>query len=724
MHQIGPGTLIAGRYAVSHRIQQHPRWERWAAQDTPSGRSVVVLAFPGDTPAAAAAIDAARRAAGVADPRLVRVLDVVPGDGDTGTATVSAIIEEPVERAQTLTRILGQGGLPADEARRITGETATALEAAAARGLRHIVLTPRNVLILPDGSVRVRGVAVEAALLGLEETPAAVASRLDARALVGIGYAALTGRWPLTGPDSGLPSAPRVGSAVVAADELAADVCPDLDRLARLTLIEGAGPITATEVRSALRPWASSPTIDLWGDRAAGGAPDRGVTVRTGASNAVGAPTATGASGGDGSSTGPTGVRSGDGAPGRSGGPSSTGSSSETLAGQGVSGHSGRVDKNDSGGGAGTDAPASAAASTGANAGAAAAAVTAAVARGVRGFGSALGAAGAAAAAATTRIGERARHTAGRVSARGESATLDAGVGADSPAPMPDGPPAGEGGPESVGLQRERRGRGDGTRSAADSTRLNVLARPHRQPEFYLEDATLAAVLAGGQAPLEDPVPLVPSPGEMGRGESRLALMIVAGLVVFLALLGIWGLPRLSVATPSARPAASATGSVGASSATGAATGGVQTPLTPVAITGAAMLDATSGQVNSSSAGRAHDGKADTMWRSGWYASDKFGGLNVPGVGLILDLGQQTEVRQVAVTLPVAQDVTVYLANRASVEGATVVGSSAGRTGTLVFDLPAGPVASGQLVIVFVTKLGPDGSGRFRAQVAEVAVSR
>lgn len=83
---------------------------------------------------------------------------------------------------------------------------------------------------------------------------------------------------------------------------------------------------------------------------------------------------------------------------------------------------------------------------------------------------------------------------------------------------MPDGPPAGEGGPESVGLQRERRGRGDGTRSAADSTRLNVLARPHRQPEFYLEDATLAAVLAGGQAPLEDPVPLVPSPGEMGRG--------------------------------------------------------------------------------------------------------------------------------------------------------------------------------------------------------------
>ena len=58
------------------------------------------------------------------------------------------------------------------------------------------------------------------------------------------------------------------------------------------------------------------------------------------------------------------------------------------------------------------------------------------------------------------------------------------------------------------------------------------------------------------------------------------------------------------------------------------------------------------------------------------------------------------------------------------VTGATPVGTSAGRTGTLAFDLPAGPVASGQLVIVFVTKLGPDGSGRFRAQVSEVTVSR
>jgi len=143
-----------------------------------------------------------------------------------------------------------------------------------------------------------------------------------------------------------------------------------------------------------------------------------------------------------------------------------------------------------------------------------------------------------------------------------------------------------------------------------------------------------------------------------------------------------------------------------------------------VPIAGGALFDANTGQAPSSTAGRAFDGKTDTMWRSGWYASEKFGGLKVAGIGLVLDLGQQTEVRQVTTTLPVAQDLTVYVANRASLDGATTIGASSGRSGQIVFDVPAGPVASGQLVIVFFTKLGPDGSGRFRAQVSEVSVSR
>lgn len=713
MHEVGPGTLIADRYAVSHRLQQHPRWERWAAHDTTLGREVVILTFASGTPAAAAAVDAARRAAAVTESRLVRVLDIVTpptAGGDShpdsggGAPEICAVVEEPVERSRSLTRILEQGGLPADEARRITGEAAKALDAAAARGLRHIVLTPRNVLLLPDGSVRVRGVAVEAALLGLEDTPATVGARLDATALVGIGYAALTGRWPLSGADSGLQRAPIVGGSVVAADELSADACTDIDRLARATFVDHAGPSSPADVLAELRPWPSGPTVDLWGDRRPAIDP---AAADPGSSSAGAAPAGSDHAvegGGQGGGEG------GGGLPG-------TGADPDVLGAQGFSSDAGSASGTEVGSAAGT------AAGT-------AAAITAAVTKGARGVGSALGSAGSAASQAASRLGGRARHTVERLSTRAEP-----GAGADGATelratsldpvtgPAPNTPGSGDGGTPSSQPPR-------GTEPGDGSSRPRPTPRTLRAPDLIREDATLASVLSPVDSPLEGAVPLVPISGELGRDESRLALAIVAGLVVLLAILGIWGLPRLtSVGLPSgsgstAGVTAKATGTTQPGST---ATGAVAPPagaLTPVAIIGAATFDASAGQVASSSAPKGYDGDPATMWRSKWYANDKFGGLKVPGVGYIVDLGQQTEVRRVTVTLPVAQDLTVYVANRASLDGATSIGSSTGKTGQLVFDAPAGPIASGQLVIVFITKLGPDGTGNFRAQVSDVAVSR
>ena len=39
------------------------------------------------------------------------------------------------------------------------------------------------------------------------------------------------------------------------------------------------------------------------------------------------------------------------------------------------------------------------------------------------------------------------------------------------------------------------------------------------------------------------------------------------------------------------------------------------------------------------------------------------------------------------------------------------------------FDAPGGAPLTGQLVIVVVTRLGPDGEGHFRAQISEIKVS-
>src|SRR6478752_8498582 len=253
MQGVGPGSLLGGRYLVQRRVSQHSRYERWVAADQTLDREVVLLCFDADGPVASPALDAARRAAGVDEPRLVRVLDV---GRDDATAFV---VEESLNGARSVTSVLTDGGLPAEEARRIVGEAASALERARARGLHHGVLTPRSVFRLADGSVKVRGLATEAALVEADDIPPDQATRGDTVSLVALTYALLTSRWPLPGPDSGLEAAPRVVGGVAAPSEIAAGVPPDLDFVARHTLSENGGPQTPGELVEQIGPWSPTP---------------------------------------------------------------------------------------------------------------------------------------------------------------------------------------------------------------------------------------------------------------------------------------------------------------------------------------------------------------------------------------------------------------------------------------------------------------------------------
>jgi hypothetical protein len=650
---VGPGSVLAARYTVVGRVQQHPRWERWTARDATLERDVVLLCFPLDAPTAAAALDAARRAAGIEDSRLVRVLDVGAGP-DT-----SFVVEEPLTGSHSVRALVEAGGLPAEEARRIAGESATALAAAATRGLHHGQLTPRDILVLPDGAVKVRGLATQAALVGEEDLPVELASHADVAALAGVLYAGLTGRWPLPGPDAGLEAAPRLGAGVAAPGELAAGVTADLDRLTTVTLNEGKGPATPALFAAALRPWSAVPVTEP-GDsvvptRHTAGEPtvpypmpprpttkpaSTGAAARSGA-GPVGSATPTGTTGTTGT-TGPPGP-------------------SEEAAG-----------------------------------GADDAAAPSAPAALVRGVGEALSGAGSAAAAAAGRVGAFARGAADRLTERSAE-------------------------------RAERR--------AYEHTPL--------EPEPL--DTHLSDVLEETEEGLGAPAPLLPEDlgEEPTRDESKIALAFVAGLLVLIAILGVWGLPKLgfgggggnSPATP--RPSAtgsptagSSTGSTGSTGGTGASAGtqgtggtGGADGFTPVGVVGSAGFEPSgAGQVASTTAARAFDGKPATLWRSKWYSSAKFGGLQVSGIGVVADLGNPVAVRRVTLTLPAAQDVTVYVASRASLAGAQVLGTSTGASGQVVLDAAQGPL-TGQLVIIVVTTLAPDGEGHFRAQISEVQVA-
>ncbi len=260
MSGLGPGSLLANqRYAVRERLSATAAWERWDAHDTTLDRPVVAFTFVATAPAAAAAIDVARRAAGLEDPRLLRILDVVVQDD------VAAIIEEPLPDARSLTGVIQDGPLPSEEARRILGEAATALASAEARGLHHHLLSSDTIWVLPDGGVKVRGLSYEAALAGVDIDDGDAGNQRDAHGLLACLYAALAARWPLTSPAVDLDPAPRVAERIVAPGEIEAGIDAELDDLCVAGLTDGGGPApqTPAQVVTALRPWSPTPVIDL-----------------------------------------------------------------------------------------------------------------------------------------------------------------------------------------------------------------------------------------------------------------------------------------------------------------------------------------------------------------------------------------------------------------------------------------------------------------------------
>jgi len=276
---VGPGTILGGRYSLRRRLTQERDLERWSAHDSTLERAIALTIVDADHPNRAGILDAARRAAGVEDTRLVRILDVGTQDGN------SYFVEEAIIGAESLATILLRGALPAEEARRIVGEVASGLETARQRGLHHLRLTPHQVLRTPDGAIKVSGVAVAAAIDDAQEPDPAAASRRDAVCVVAVAYAALTSRWPLDEQVFGIEPAPRVVGGVAAPSEIAAGVPGDLDALCRMTLNEDTGPLTPGDFASQIAPWSRGPVHRVEVDPSAG---DTALAAGAAATKAVG----------------------------------------------------------------------------------------------------------------------------------------------------------------------------------------------------------------------------------------------------------------------------------------------------------------------------------------------------------------------------------------------------------------------------------------------------
>lgn len=275
MQAIGENTVLAQRYTLTRKLAgradhgpaegrptesasggtmryESSRQELWIATDATLGREVTATVFPSDFDHAEAALDSARRAAGVEDRHLPRVLDV---GRENGTAYV---ITEALHGADSIAAMLQFDPLPAEEVRRMVGEAASGLGAASARGLHHLQLTPHDIVCSPDGAVSVLGLPTDAALAGADDMSSEEASRTDTIALVQVVYAGLTRRWPGTDPVPGLQNVSRrADGELPAPSELVPGVPGDLDTLCRTTLGADEGPRTPGELARQLAPWSS-----------------------------------------------------------------------------------------------------------------------------------------------------------------------------------------------------------------------------------------------------------------------------------------------------------------------------------------------------------------------------------------------------------------------------------------------------------------------------------
>ncbi|MET9019335.1 protein kinase family protein [Actinopolymorpha sp. NPDC004070] len=210
---VDPGVTLAGRYRVAELLAETPGdggvAQTWRAIDEVLSRSVVVHVLAADDPRVDHLLEASRRAATAADVRFIRVLDALRDDG------VAYVVREWVA-GRSLGALLADGPLPPQQAGLLVREVSEAIARAHDQGLSHERLDPDAVVVTDTGSIKIVGLATQAALSGArtDEETGTDPQREDAVGLGRLLYAALTARWP-AGPRSGLNAAPRAADGTL-----------------------------------------------------------------------------------------------------------------------------------------------------------------------------------------------------------------------------------------------------------------------------------------------------------------------------------------------------------------------------------------------------------------------------------------------------------------------------------------------------------------------------
>ncbi|WP_411158336.1 protein kinase family protein [Streptomyces sp. CBMA29] len=225
--ELHSGHKLARRYQLAECVTRIDGFSSWRAVDEKLRRAVGIHILPADHRRARQVLAAARSAALLGDPRFVQVLDAVEEND------LVYVIHEWLPDASSLADLLAAGAMEPHEAYQMVSQVSQGMAAAHREGLAHLRLDPGAVLRTVSGQYRIRGLAVAAALRGLNsERP----QRQDTEAIGALLYASLTQRWPYEEDAHGLAGLPK-GVGLVAPDQVRAGVHRRLSELAMRALV-------------------------------------------------------------------------------------------------------------------------------------------------------------------------------------------------------------------------------------------------------------------------------------------------------------------------------------------------------------------------------------------------------------------------------------------------------------------------------------------------------
>jgi serine/threonine-protein kinase len=155
---ISTGSQLADRYEITAPIATGGMGEVWKARDRVLDRVVAAKVlrseYTGDPNFLARFRNEARHTAGLTHPNIASVYDYGETTDDSGNQQLAFLVMEFVEGEPLVTILHDEGQLPVDWTLHVLGQSADGLSAAHRAGVVHRDIKPGNLMVRPDGVVK------------------------------------------------------------------------------------------------------------------------------------------------------------------------------------------------------------------------------------------------------------------------------------------------------------------------------------------------------------------------------------------------------------------------------------------------------------------------------------------------------------------------------------------------------------------------------------------